>query len=84
MKTCREPEIIKRQTAIFREVSDDLASRLEKATGIKGYDGISCLVFNGCHNGLASDSKTGIANGMAGEIGLSRTVSNGAPVPGTH
>ena len=28
-------EIIKRQIGIFREVPEDLASRLEKATGIK-------------------------------------------------
>lgn len=40
MSTCRKEEIIKRQIAIFREVSEDLASRLEKATGVKGYDGI--------------------------------------------
>ena len=51
MSTCRYPEIIKRQIAIFREVSDDLATRLEKATGIKGYDGIANLRFNGTHNG---------------------------------
>ena len=38
MANCRSEEILKRQIAIFREVSDDLASRLEKATGIKsGY-----------------------------------------------
>ena len=40
MSTCRKEEIIKRQIAIFREVSEDIASRLEKATGVKGYDGI--------------------------------------------
>ena len=46
MSTCRKEEIIKRQIAIFREVSEDIASRLEKATGVKGYDGIknvSCI-----------------------------------------
>ena len=41
MATCKHDEIIKRQIAIFREVSDDIATRLEKATGIKGYDGIA-------------------------------------------
>lgn len=35
MANCKSEEIIKRQIAIFREVSDDLAARLEKATGIK-------------------------------------------------
>ena len=54
MSTCRYPEILKRQIAIFREVSDDLATRLEKATGIKGYDGIANLRFNGTHNGKAT------------------------------
>jgi catalase len=34
MANCRDKEIIKRQIAIFREVSEDLASRLEKATGV--------------------------------------------------
>ena len=41
MANCTREEIIKRQIGIFREVSEDLASRLEKATGIKGYDGIA-------------------------------------------
>ena len=41
MANCKLEEAIKRQIAIFREVSDDFATRLEKATGIKGYDGIS-------------------------------------------
>lgn len=52
MSTCREEEIIKCQIAIFREVSDDLATRLEKATGNKGYDGISNFLFHGTHNGM--------------------------------
>lgn len=50
MANCRREEIIKRQIGIFREVSEDLASRLEKATGVKGYDGISMLRFNDTHN----------------------------------
>lgn len=53
MANCSREEIIKRQIGIFREVSDDLATRLEKATGIKGYDGIANLQFNGTHNGKA-------------------------------
>lgn len=48
MANCKKEEIIKRQIAIFREVSDDLATRLEKATGVKGYDGIANLRFNVC------------------------------------
>jgi len=47
MSTCKKDEIIKRQLAIFREVSDDLADRLEKATGITGYKGIANMRFNG-------------------------------------
>ena len=47
MLNCKKEEILKRQIAIFREVSDDIATRLEKATGIKGYDGIANMRFNG-------------------------------------
>jgi len=47
MSTCTREEIIKRQIGIFREVSEDLASRMEKATGVKGYNGISELRFVG-------------------------------------
>ena len=53
MQHCQKKEIIKRQIAIFREVSNELATRLEKATGIQGYNGIECLSFNGTHNGMA-------------------------------
>ncbi|KAK4985266.1 hypothetical protein LTR50_006070 [Elasticomyces elasticus] len=80
MSTCRREEIIKRQIAIFREVSEDIASRLEKATGIKGYDGISNLRFNGTHNGMAKDVKLRAANGIIGkDVPLSVTDNNGAP-----
>ena len=41
MANCHSEEILKRQIGIFREVSEDLASRLEKATGVKGYPGIA-------------------------------------------
>jgi catalase len=81
MKTCRKEEIIKRQIAIFREVSEDLASRLEKATSIKGYDGIANIRFNGTHNGMGPrEHRT--ANGMKNM--LSVPDNNGTPVKGSH
>ncbi|KAH6673123.1 catalase-like domain-containing protein [Halenospora varia] len=82
MANCKE-EIIKRQIAIFREVSDDLATRLEKATGVKGYDGISELAFNGTHNGMTKDKSRRVANGMKG-VTLSVSENNGAPTSGSH
>ncbi|KAI9756915.1 MAG: hypothetical protein M4579_003669 [Chaenotheca gracillima] len=84
MANCREPEIIKREIGILREVSNDLATRLEKATGIKGYDGISELRFNGTHNGMTKDKNLRNANGMSGKVAFSATDNNGAPVKGTH
>lgn len=75
MSTCRDKEIIKRQIGIFREVSEDLASRLEKATGVKGYDGIAGVTFNGTHNGMTKGKQT-TANGMKS---LGVTDNNGAP-----
>jgi catalase len=83
MENCRVEEIIKRQIGIFREVSGDLAVRLEKATGVKGYDGIRDLSFNGTHNGMARSQEKKVANGMKG-TGVSRCESNGAPVSGCH
>lgn len=83
MSTVRDKEILKRQIAIFREVSEDLASRLEKATGVKGYDGISGLSFNGTHNGMTKDEKLKAANGMKG-VTSSRPEANGAPTHGAH
>ncbi|KAF2818349.1 CAT1 catalase [Ophiobolus disseminans] len=79
METCTDKEIIKRQIAIFREVSEDIASRMEKATGVKGYDGISGLSFNGTLNGMTKDKKLRPANGVDKKAG-----ANGAPVAGTH
>ncbi|KAF2725306.1 CAT1 catalase, partial [Polychaeton citri CBS 116435] len=85
MKNCRVEEIIKRQIAIFREVSDDLATRLEKATGVKGYDGISNLQFNGTHNGMTKDPEKRSANGMKVDApSPSKPDNNGAPRAGTH
>ena len=84
MANCKKEEILKRQIGIFREVSDDLATRLEKATGIKGYDGISGLRFNGTHNGMAAKDNLRVANGMNGNVSFSGDHRNGAPVKGTH
>ena len=81
MEVCKSKEIIKRQIAIFREVSDDLATRLEKATGIKGYGGIANMTFNGTHNGMTKDSSKRSANGMSAG---SCPPNNGAPISGTH
>ncbi|KAE9365880.1 catalase-domain-containing protein [Stipitochalara longipes BDJ] len=81
MENCTDKEIIRRQIAIFREVSEDIASRLEKATGVKGYDGIAGLSFNGTHNGMRRGGK-GNANGMKNAV--SRCESNGAPLKGSH
>ncbi|KAF2114174.1 catalase-like domain-containing protein [Lophiotrema nucula] len=84
MANCTEKEIIKRQIGIFREVSEDLASRLEKATGVKGYPGIAGLRFNGTHNGMAKDSSLRAANGMTEKVSFAKENMNGAPVAGTH
>lgn len=83
MANCKEKEIIKRQIAIFREVSKDLASRLEKATGITGYDDISKMRFNGTHNGMTQDKDLRTANEMKG-VALSHPDNNGAPTRGSH
>ena len=85
MENCHGEEIIKRQIAIFREVSNDIATRLEKATGVKGYDGIANLRFNGTHNGMAAKEDVAIANGMNDSMSVSKHENkNGAPVKGTH
>jgi len=83
MGRCKKEEIIKREIAILREVSDDLASRVEKATGITGYDGISTLRFNGTHNGMAKDQSLRNANGQTKQPSLAGK-NNGAPAAGTH
>ncbi|KAF2430982.1 CAT1 catalase [Tothia fuscella] len=82
MENCKHEEAIKRQIGIFREVSEDLASRLEKATGKKGYPGIAGLSFNGTHNGMAKDKANRGANGV--DPTFSAGGSNGGPVSGTH
>jgi len=78
MSKCRDKSIIARQLAIFREVSPDLSSRLEKATGVKTYGGkFEELTFNGTHNGFG---KKKAANGMKATSEV--VFNNGAPVPG--
>jgi len=77
-------EIIKRQIAIYRQVSEDLASRMEKATGIKGYSGIAQLSFNGTHNGMAKTSNLRPANGQEDLGSVSKTNNNGALSEGSH
>jgi len=86
MSTVTDKEIIKRQIAIYREVSEDIASRLEKATGVKGYPGISELRFNGTHNGMAKAEDKKVANGMTGISAkyAAKNTTNGAPTAGTH
>jgi catalase len=59
----KDKEIIKRQIAIFREVSEDTATRLEKAAGVKEYDGISGLVFNGRIAGWRRIGNSGLRMG---------------------
>lgn len=83
MEVCKSQEILKRQIAIFREVSDDIATRLEKATGIKGYDGIKNMKFNGTHNGMNTDPAIRNANGMV-DAKTHNSEANGAPTKGSH
>ena len=73
MGRCRDKEIVKRQIAIFRTVSPDLGERIEKAMGVKGYEGIENMVFNGSNNGFGN--KKG-ANGLPVE---QVKFNNGAP-----
>jgi len=86
MSTVSNKEIIKRQIAIFREVSEDIASRLEKATGVQGYPGIANLRFNGTHNGMAKSKDNKVANGMTGISAkyAEKNKTNGAAKAGTH
>lgn len=52
MSTVRDKSIIERQIGIFRAVSEDLGSRLEKATGVQGLKTLKGVMFNGSHNGM--------------------------------
>ena len=83
MALCREKEFLRQQITIFWEVGPDTATRLEKATGVKEYDGIAGLGFNGTNNGMAIDSRLRYANGICVEKESSRAENNGAPAKGT-
>lgn len=76
MSTVKDKEIIKRQIGIFRQVDEDIASRLEKATGVKGYQTIKGMTFNGSGNAMDGNYLT--ANNVVSSIGAIR--DNGAPV----
>lgn len=83
MEVCPNKEILKRQIAIFREVSEDLATRLEKATGIKGHAGIADIQFNGTHNGMKKGAA--LATGLqARTAGYNAENPNGAPIKASH
>ena len=85
MASCPNREILKRQIAIFREVDDDIAQRLEKAMGFKGYDGIANMRFLGTHNGMTEDPKAKYASGVKPSAGKQKTDNyNGAPTKGVH
>lgn len=79
MGKCTKEEVIKRQIAIFREVSPDLGERIEKKMGIKGYPGVEGMVFNGTHNGFG---KKITANNMRDDTDV--VFNNGAPAPRAH
>jgi catalase len=84
MEVCPEKEPLKRQIAIFREVDPDIAARLEKATGIKGYPGIADMHFNGTHNAMKK-GKTDFANHLtAHTAGVNEANVNGGPILGSH
>ncbi|VUC24756.1 unnamed protein product [Clonostachys rosea] len=87
LSLCKKEEIIKRQIAIFREVDPEIAERLEKELGIKGYDGIADLEFNGSHNGMPKRSGVNGAKQVNGGS-VNKTAfgsrTNGAPQKGTH
>jgi catalase len=74
MSTCKKKEILARQIAIFRHVSPDLGARLEKATGVKGYESIEGMAFNGTHNGFGHKRA---ANGL--RVDSEVVFNNGAP-----
>ncbi|KAF3353880.1 hypothetical protein VDGD_09115 [Verticillium dahliae] len=84
MASCKKDELLKRQIAIFREVDPEIAQRLEKSTGVKGYEGIKDMKFNGTHNGMAGDPKAKFANGIRATVCSSATDGNGAPTRGLH
>lgn len=85
MEVCPNKEILQRQIAIFREVDEDIAARLEKATGIKGHNGIKDMQFNGTHNAMKSGVTDKFANTLEGHTaGVNIKNVNGGPISGSH
>ena len=99
MANCQKEEIIKCQIAIFREVSEDMASRLEKATGVKGELSSACISWMTTqandvtgYDGIANLRFNGTHNGMAKDAKLRNANgikagnpgNNGAPTKGMH
>jgi len=84
MDVCPNKEIIKRQITIFGEVDPEIATRLEKSTGVTGYAGIADMSFNGTHNAMAKEGANKLANGMSGDTCTSLGDNNGAPTLGSH
>jgi catalase len=74
MSTVKDKEIIRRQIGIWREVSEDIASRLEQATGIKGYPGIKGVQFNGSGNAMDASNLISANGSKVGGV-----AQNGAP-----
>lgn len=83
MEMCKEQEILKRQIAIFREVDNDIAVRLEKATGIKGYDGIKDMKFNGTYNFMKGDVGSN-PSGIPMTAGRTVADANAPALKGSH
>jgi catalase len=82
MQVYKSPDLLKRQIAISRIVSNDLATRLEKATGIKGLPDTREMKFNGTHNGFAKKKEAIYTNiikvlsSERSEVGVKRVNAN--------
>ena len=77
MGRCKDQEVIKRQIGIFRQVSPELATALEKGLKVKGLKSIDDVQFMGSNNHLGK--RLG-ANGLAVDD-PTVTWDNGAPRP---
>jgi len=76
MSTCKRPEILKKQLAIFYEVDPAIAEQLGKAIGITDYPkGIKGMQFNGIRNGMSQ----GVDFKDVTESGYSSGHMNGHP-----
>ncbi|KAF3913335.1 Catalase [Dactylellina cionopaga] len=84
MGNCHHEDAIKRMIAIFGEVSPDMKSRLEKATGITGHPGIKDLAFNGTHNGMEEGTLKVANNTPSDKFGHYTGNNNAGPRDGTH